>query len=160
MFIIGGISIFVYLGLILSTNITLTMALFFLLGVTTPGKAAIGYILLLELMPPGYQTIVSTILIAADGSIMIFLSLYFRFISKYWMPFQWFMFVLGLVAYLIGLFSPESPKFLEGCKKYEEAKQSIMTIAKYNGVKMPDFRLAGETYVSSIRNDSSISFMD
>jgi hypothetical protein len=87
MFIIAAISIFVYLGLILSTNMILTMVLFFLLGMSTPGKSTIGYVLLLELIPPGYQTLVSTIIIAADGSIMIFLSLYFRYITKYWMPF-------------------------------------------------------------------------
>lgn len=46
-----GLSILVYLGLILSENINLTMAMFFLLGLCTPGKSNIGYVYLLELMP-------------------------------------------------------------------------------------------------------------
>ena len=46
-----GLSILVYLGLILSENINLTMAMFFLLGLCTPGKSNIGYVYLLELVP-------------------------------------------------------------------------------------------------------------
>ena len=144
MFIIAAISIFVYLGLILSTNMILTMVLFFLLGMSTPGKSTIGYVLLLELIPPGYQTLVSTIIIAADGSIMIFLSLYFRYITKYWMPFQLFQFGVAVVGFLVGLLAPESPKYLDSIRRFQDAKKSIQTIAKYNGVTMPDYRLIDE----------------
>ena len=46
-----GVSLAVYLGLILSNSITLTMIMFFLLGICTPGKSNIGYVYLLELVP-------------------------------------------------------------------------------------------------------------
>lgn len=80
-------SLFIYLGLILSNNINLTMALFFLLGLCTPGKSNIAYVYLLELVPTNWQTYVGTVLLIADGSTMIILSIYFRFISTYWAPF-------------------------------------------------------------------------
>lgn len=50
----GAISIFVYLGLILSNSITLTMVLFFMLGLCTPGKSNIAYVYLLELVPTAW----------------------------------------------------------------------------------------------------------
>ena len=47
----AGISIFIHLGLILSKNISLTMVLFFIIGLCTPGKSNIGYVYMLELVP-------------------------------------------------------------------------------------------------------------
>lgn len=81
------LSLGVYIGLILSQNIYLTMVMFFLLGLCTPGKSNIAYVYLLELVPTDWQTYVGTALLFADGSTMIFLSLYFRFITKYWLGF-------------------------------------------------------------------------
>ena len=46
-----GFSILVYLGLILSENIDLSITLFFFLGLTCVGKSNIGYIYMLELIP-------------------------------------------------------------------------------------------------------------
>jgi MFS family permease len=77
----------VYLILILSQNINLTTLMFFLLGLSTPGKSNVSYIYLLELIPKKWQTAVGTVLLFADGSTMIFLTIYFRFISKDWLGF-------------------------------------------------------------------------
>ena len=82
-----GLSLGVYLGLILSNNINLSLALFFFLGICTPGKSNIAYVYLLELVPIDWQTYVGTSLLFADGSTMIILSLYFRFMSKDWLGF-------------------------------------------------------------------------
>ena len=80
-------SILVHIGLILSTNINLSIALFFFLGLATPGKSNIAYVYLLELVPTDRQTSVGTTLLIADGSTMILLTIYFRFISTYWLGF-------------------------------------------------------------------------
>jgi MFS family permease len=82
--ICSALSVLVYLGLLLSKNIDLTMALYLLLGLSTPGKVNIGYVYLLELVPTAWQTYVGTVLLIGDGSTMIFLSLYLRYISKDW----------------------------------------------------------------------------
>jgi hypothetical protein len=110
------------------------MVLFFLLGLCTPGKSNIGYVYPLELVPKGWQTYVGTALFFADGSTMIFLSLYFRYISTDWLAFQIFTIVLTSIAFLGCLLAPESPKYLYSFKRYSEARSSLATIAKYNRV--------------------------
>jgi len=120
-----GPSLLVHLGLILSQNIYLTMVLFLLLGLTCPGKSNICYVYLLELVPSKMQTYAGTALLFADGSTMIFLSLYFRFISKNWLGFQIFALCFTSLAFLVTLLAPESPKYLFSYKKYKEARKAL-----------------------------------
>ena len=129
-----GISLLVYLMLILSTNINLTTVMFLLLGLTNPGKSNVCYIYLLEFIPKKWQTAVGTVLLFGDGSTMIFLSLYFRFISKDWLWFQIFALSLTTLAFLVMLFAPESPKYLYSYKKYKEARKALQYIARFNRV--------------------------
>jgi MFS family permease len=117
-----GFSVLVYLGLILSQNIYLTMVLFWFLGFTCPGKSNIAYVYLLEFVPTKMQTYVGTALLIADGSTMIILSIYFRFISKDWLGFQVFALCISTVAFLVTLLAPESPKYLYSYKKYKESR--------------------------------------
>jgi uncharacterized protein involved in exopolysaccharide biosynthesis len=64
-------------------------------------------------------------LLFADGSTMIFLSLYFRFISKNWLWFQIFALSFATLAFLVTFIAPESPKYLFSYKKYKEARESL-----------------------------------
>ena len=127
-----GFSLLVHLGLILSQNLYLTIALFWILGFTCPGKCNICYVYLLEFLPLKMQTYVGTALLFADGSTMIFLSLYFRFISKNWLWFQIFALSFATLAFLVTFIAPESPKYLFSYKKYKEARESLELIAKFN----------------------------
>lgn len=129
-----GISLIIYLILILSTNINLTTVMFLLLGLTNPGKSNVCYIFLLEFIPKKWQTPVSTLLLFADGSTMIFLSLYFRFVSKNWLWFQIFTLSLTTVAFIVILFAPESPKYLYSFKRYKESRRNLQYIARFNRV--------------------------
>jgi MFS family permease len=47
----AGVSIPIYIGLILSRSLTLSISLFFLLGLTCTGKASTAYVYLLEFIP-------------------------------------------------------------------------------------------------------------
>jgi hypothetical protein len=129
-----AISLLVYLALILSTNINLTTVMFLLLGLTTPAKSNVCYIYLLEFIPKKWQTAVGTALLFGDGSTMIFLSLYFRFISKDWLWFQVFALSLTAAAFLVTLFAPESPKYLYSYKRYKEARKALQVVARFNRV--------------------------
>lgn len=68
----------------------------------------------------------------ADGSTMIWLSLYFRFISKNWLYFQIYGICACALCSFLCLAIPESPKYLYGVKQYKGAKLSLKTIAKFN----------------------------
>jgi len=125
---------FAYLALLLSKNINLTMAMYFLLGLTTPGKVNIGYVFLLELVPTVWQTYVGTVLLIADGSTMIFLSIYFRYISKDWFWFQLFCIIFSTLATFACFLAPESPKYLYSYQRFKEARASLKKIARFNRV--------------------------
>ena len=75
-----------------------------------------------------------SVILFMDSAAILILPLYHRFLSKNWLYFQ--MFSLGLNAFsAISLFIiPESPKYLIGRAKFEEARESLCKIARFNGV--------------------------
>ena len=113
-----GFSLVFYLGLILSQNIDFSIAQFFLLGVCVCGSSNICYVYLLELIPSKLYTTVGTILLFADGSTLIFLSIYFRYISKDWLWFQIYGISISTLSFICCCFAPESPKYYYSMKKY------------------------------------------
>ncbi|CDW82353.1 solute carrier family member 5 [Stylonychia lemnae] len=125
-------SVAIYTGLILSRNINLSIALFFLLGLGCTGKSSTLYVYMLELVPSNRQTYVGTYMLFADGSTMILLSLYFRFISNDWFWFQLYGVIATGVSTAACFIIPESPKFYVSYKKYQQAKDGIAFIAKFN----------------------------
>jgi hypothetical protein len=112
------------------------MAMFFLLGLCTPGKSNIAYVYLLELVPTKWQTYVGTSLLIADGSTMILLSLYFRFITRDWLGFQIFGLALTTFSFVGSLIAPESPKYLYSYKRFAEAREALGRIARLNRVPL------------------------
>ena len=118
----------------MSKNLTLTTALFFLLGACSPAKLNVTFVYLTELVPERNRTAVGTLLLFADASSMTFLPLYFRFVTKEWIYFQMGSFVMNIIG-VIGMLVliPESPKYLYASGKIQECIQKIRYIAKING---------------------------
>jgi hypothetical protein len=58
---------------------------------------------------------------------------YFWKISKDWVWLELGACLSGVVSMIGGLMIPESPKFLISKKRYDEARQAISWIAKFNG---------------------------
>jgi MFS family permease len=85
------ISLFVavlsYIAVILSDNIRLTIGLMFVFGTCCAGRYSTCYVYLSELMPENYRTITCSATQFIDASTLILLTIYFRFISKSWLPF-------------------------------------------------------------------------
>jgi MFS family permease len=101
-------SIIIYAAAIVSTNLYLTIFLFFALGLTV-GKQMIGYVYLLDFIPNKNKPFIGTCCLVVDASTLILLPVYFRFISK-----DWFWLHIGGVSILslatVGaFFLPESP---------------------------------------------------
>lgn len=97
----------------------------------------------------------------ADGSTTIFISLYFRFISRNWIGFQVCGFVLTCLSTLGLFFVPESPKYLWSAKKYKEARDKLNYIAKFNMNTNYNKKFKFETEISEDLKDRkkiSISF--
>ena len=68
----------------------------------------------------------------------LFGCLYFWFIWKNWLGIEILAGVLGVIAGIGALFMPESPKFLISKRRYDEARESINRIARFNN--QPEFK--------------------
>eukprot|EP00347_Sterkiella_histriomuscorum_P020221 403338627 len=127
-----GVSICCYVGLIFSSNITLSIVLFFFFGLSSAGKSSNGYIYMMELIPQKNQTLIGTLMNFADGSTMIIMSLYFRFISKNWMYYQICGLFATFIAFIACFFIPESPKYYYANNKFDKSRVGLDYIKRFN----------------------------
>ena len=81
------VAIPIHLGLILSTNLNFSIVLFFLFGMTRPGKMQVSFIYASELVPETLRKRVGSFILFFDGGSLILFALYFKFISKDWLYF-------------------------------------------------------------------------
>jgi hypothetical protein len=101
------------------------------------GRASIGYLYMLELIPTENQALAGTILHFVNSSVTILSCIYFYFISKYWLWFQVFGWSLNLLTVVCVIFMPESPKFLLTKKKYDECREVLTKMAVTNNRESP-----------------------
>eukprot|EP00347_Sterkiella_histriomuscorum_P012127 403369790 len=127
-----GVSIGCYVGLIFSNNLTLSIVLFFFLGLSQAGKSTNCYIYLMELIPQNKQTLIGTLMNFADGLILILMSIYFRFISKNWMYYQICGLFATCLAFIACLFIPESPKYYYSINKFDKSREVLDYIQRFN----------------------------
>ena len=71
-----------YAGIILSGSRVLTTVFMFFLGMASVGRATVGYLYVMELVPTPQQTTVGTVLMIMNSVITIFSCIYFLYISK------------------------------------------------------------------------------
>lgn len=73
-----------------------------------------------EFAPKSHHAAMGTIWNILEGSEYIFLTIYYRYISKKWQPTMfWALFQCTISIVVVLLYIPESPKFLYGKKKYK-----------------------------------------
>jgi hypothetical protein len=67
---------------------------------------------------------------------IILWSFYYQKLDKNWYPLQCAYFLAGIVVTIIGIICfPESPTYLHNRQKYDEARESMAYIARFNGNK-------------------------
>ena len=75
-------------------------------------------------------------------------SLFFMLIDNHWKTLYGCVLVATFATLIATLFVPESPKFLHGKRRYDEARKVITRIAKINKLTKFDTR-EGEPYPNS-----------
>ena len=75
-----------------------------------------------------------TILNASDGSVMLVQTLYYQRYHR-WLELHLTYFFMSCFFILVIMTFPESPKFKYVKKHYDEVRESLQRIAKYNMVK-------------------------
>ncbi|CDW87584.1 solute carrier family member 5 [Stylonychia lemnae] len=131
----------IYVGIILSKSLYLNMALSFMIGICTVGRYNGGYINISEYVHTKYKNAVSTLLLVAEQLSVIFIVLYFKFISKNWQGLQIIGVSINFISIIGCYFLPESPEQAYSFYDFRKTKQAFRYIAKFNRSKMDSYYL-------------------
>jgi MFS family permease len=106
----------------------------FIFGLTILPSSLLSYVLVCELTPKEHQTFYMTLAMLFDSLGMIFLGIYFDFLSKSMKPLIVGLIILQFVLIAImWAYVPESPKFFYEKGQTEKFIQTLRWIAKVNG---------------------------
>lgn len=128
-------------------NLMVLYVFAFLIGPMYIGRLASGFLLLMELVPKNNAPKVGATLMVCQGSILIYWSIYFKYINQNSTYFLAFGVVLNFVTAFLCFLIPESPRYLYGIDKFDECREALATIARRNGVtdfKPPHFEKEDE----------------
>ena len=102
------------------------IVLWFISGSQTAGRMAIGYNYFVEFAPVGAHDYMGTIWNISEGAIYIYITIYYRYVSKEWKPVFIFALILNLIVWSMVVFIlPESPKWLFNKKKYNQCQKAF-----------------------------------
>ena len=87
-----------------------------------------------EFSPEKNQNMMGTLWNCSEGSIYIYLIIYYKFISKTWVWTVVFGTALNVLILVIHPFVPESPKYLLDKNRYGECYQVLKKMASFNRV--------------------------
>lgn len=111
------------------------LTIWFINGVQSGLRTAVGYCYFCELAPSKHREAMGTIWNVSEGMLLIWLTLFFWFVSKDW---KWTVAFGGALAavctFLVVVWFPESPKWLYKEKRYKECQKTLVYMAKINGV--------------------------
>jgi hypothetical protein len=93
----------------------------------------------------------------SDGMTLIYLSIYFRWISIHWLYYEIFGFCIICTAFVFFLPMPESPNFLYSIKKYDQARSVLSRIARINRVKDYKAEFKFDTELAEVYLNNSMS---
>lgn len=71
----------------------------------------------------------------AEGSTVLFWVVYLLWISRNCTWFIWTIVAINVFAFIGTIFVYESPRYLFGMEKYDEARNILTKYAKINGIK-------------------------
>jgi len=142
------LSIPILMGIMVSRSLYLTSALLFLFGAVTPGREHVVFTYIGELVPLRNRTLTGSILLFADATTIGVVALYFLYVSKNWLYFQYFSLALNVAAIFCLLKVPESPKYLHSIGRFQEAREALARIAVINGAAgySSDFKFVEEVH--------------
>jgi len=154
-----AITLFCTLGIIgAAPNKSLLFVFMFILGIVSIGYILVGYFMLCELTTEDRRPFLSacnSIIYGLNGVV----SVLFLLIFPNWIAFLLFTAMINLCFLLSWKHLPESPRFLVGQGKVEEAKEIFAYIAKMNKTEMfrtelesPNDKESNTTEASTLAN--------
>lgn len=128
------VSIITQIDLVYVDSYNSALRLMFILGMTFPGRQIVGTFYQTELIPDKLRSS-ALLYMSLFGSLMaILMTVYYDLVSNCVTGLQVLFIVLGSLNLLcVILLVPESPKYLYSHKRFDEARDSLSRIAKFNG---------------------------
>ena len=152
-------SLVVQILMVFSQSFNLTLFTIFASGVLWNGKNIVGLSYAEEFLPKKHSKDVITGMFVIGSVCMFVVPLYFITISNNWVPIGIMMVIWTLISVIIMPNVPESPKFLYEKGEFNEARLSLFSVARFNGVKIkqnlmfdkenPDFKQQMKVFSSS-----------
>ena len=106
------------------------------MGCLSTIRVTIGFNYCIELAGERYRTLYGTLWLVQEGLIYLYGTIYFALISKHWVYFVFFGYMLNWVGVIGIYYLPESPVILMKRGRITEAYESLEYIAKVNGRKL------------------------
>ena len=127
----------------------------FCLGICCTGRWNVTYIFLTEFITEAKFKVYAPWLNVTAAFPIILSSITFQFITKYTIYFEIFALITTVLAALACLILiPETPKFLIGWKRFDEARKSLSYIAQFN--RSPDSNFEGFGFQTEAVNQSDV----
>ena len=104
------------IAIVFSKNLVFLLAGMFVMGFTTTGKGTLNYLYGTEILTESKKSYIATIIGATDSSILVFASLYYKYISVWWKPLGVMGIMFNILAIISYSFLPESPLFYYSTK--------------------------------------------
>lgn len=123
------------LVLLNSRDLKLTMAMMFVAGMCNAGRVQIGFLFASEFLVERWQVVFTTAFMFIDSSTIIWLTIYFDWVSKQYEYIASVGAIFGTICCgLTPFFVPESPLWQLKMRKIYEASDSLRQMSKINGV--------------------------
>lgn len=130
------VSLALYVATLFAPNVYFLGAVLFTWGIFNSIRTSVAFLYMIELMPKNKQNLVGTVWNCFEGSINLFATAYFMYVS---LDYFWFV-AIGLAFQLFSCstvwFLPESPIYLLKRGRIDELKDVLKQIAETNGVKI------------------------
>lgn len=127
-----------YVFIICASNVNMVIIYYFIVGLCAGGRVAIGTMYMAEFIPEKQQDLVVSQVNVGDAIIMMLQCLYYNHKNE-WLPLHIFQAHLHvLIIILIYMYIPESPKWLYANRRYDEARETLKVVAKYNKANITD----------------------
>lgn len=145
-----SIQLFIFVvTLVLPSNLyILQVASLLVLGVSTSGRTSIGFCYFCEFSPTNYHNLLGTLWSVSEAMVFIYLTIYYKYISKDWFWTVAFGLSLNIVGLVFLLFLPESPRYLFYKKRFKECEEVLRAMAKYNG--RPDVEIEFYSQINQV----------
>ena len=142
--------------LLFSSSLKLTYCIVFAMGMAMAPRVFVTYVHIMEMLPKSKTAIATSVNFGIDGLVLTWASLYFMLIDNNWRTFYSIVAVTTLMAVIAAYQLPESPKYLVGKGKYDQARKVITKIARVN--KIDKFECRDDELVPQEKSDGKVVY--